>query len=1061
MKLLGLYIDGYGILNNFSLTEEDLSFSPCIVHGLNEAGKSTLLSFIRAVLFGFKAEGGVKEPVRGGKAGGYLLLEDEGVVYRVERYGKGNGKVVVELPDDERAGEELLRSRILRGMSPVLFKNVFAFGMDELRRLDDLEKDEVSAYIYGAGTGTGSQRLAAASVSLEKKAGELFKIRGRKTVLNKMLLELDGLDRKIRELEQQPMRYMTLRDELEELEQTRNSLRDSLANRQKRLRYLDNLLKARAPWNESQDCLNKQRSEEQILYFPEEGSERLSRLESKREEKIAEERTWVSKVKTIEEKLDAVKVDDNILSHTAIIKELEEEKPLYLEKKQNLLELQAKAAESEKNLQERIAALGQGWDESKVLGLDTSMIVRQQLNNYIDLFREQEHKTLFAANQVENRQKEMAERQAERDYIAQQIDDLSLQYEEDSVSDQERLELLEQVAPELEKMSHNRSLQELMYEKLEEINNRQKSVEKILHRQARNKKTIWPVFAAVLLGCLGIGIIYFNAILGLLILGGGIILAVLLNGILAGQIKERRSREEELRTELKELERTRSVTEEQLSRLSQEYAGSEANLSRLALTVAGRENIAREEIPSLRREILAKLENLRQLKEMKARLEKTEQTTARAKRDLQRSQEELEQQKESAKLLRKKWCQWLNQNKYPELNPAGAVDFLSLVERAADAVSRLRGEKKSLSQISNSVAEYERRVNELAISMGIKQVTREEIPGYVSSRTNYLSEQLKAQENQRRYKETLEETLEKTRLVGENLTAIEKEIQELLTLGGAFDEEDFRRRALTYREQREMARSLDVLHKQMLNIAGSATELRDLQEELSSTTRMDHELAKQDLESSVLRMEKDLTLLGDEVADRKQQMKVLESSEELARARQQRDMLLESLAAQAREWQVTVLCAALLEMAREKHERERQPAVLAQASRFIGSMTGERYARTLSPIGAAASLEVEEPDGRRVPAQRLSRGAAGQLYLAIRLALACHFSSVVTPMPVILDDIMVDSDSKRLRGAIKILDEIAWEHQVIFFTCHDYILEAAQEHLSRYSLVRLKDGIKV
>lgn len=704
MKLLELYVDGYGLLHDFYLGGDGLATSPCIVFGLNEAGKTTLLSFIRAVLFGFKSEGGPVEPVRGGRAGGYLVLEDGGEVYRVERYGRGNGKVVVDLPGGGRAGEEVLLGRLLRGVSPVMFKNVFAFGLDELRRLEELASTEVNSYIYGAGTGTRPHRLAGAAAALEKTAGELFRPRGRTQALNKLLLELEALDRRIKELEQQPARYRALREELAGLERERDGMRALRQQRLARLRRLERLIRALPVWNDLQACLAGLQPLERITGDP-------------------------------------------------------------------------------------------GRPGAPV--------------------------------------------------------------ENDPVPPAERLEQLERAALELERLRHTAELRELQGKRLEETGHRLRNVREALSRPAGTGKMIAAFIASVLLAGLGALLVFLKNAPGMVLLVPGMILAALSGGVLAARLGERRARVAELRGELERLEKAGEQLEEELRRLAGEHDAAAATLRRLARALAGRETLTAAEIPLLRRKF-----------------------------------------------------------------------------------------------------ELRQRIEELRV--------------------------------------------------------------------------------------------------QLTSLAGPAGDPAEVGRELGSCTGAELEEEYRELEDALAAGEEALTRLEEEIAARKQEMKVLESGEELARARQRRDMLRESLAAGAREWQVTVLARALLELAREKHERERQPAVLARASRLIGPMTAGRYARVVAPVGAGTRLEVEEPGGRRLEAASLSRGAAGQLYLAVRLALACHFSSVVAPMPVVLDDIMVDFDAVRLRGALQVLDLVAREVQVILLTCHEHVLAAAREQLPRFGLVTME-----
>lgn len=1072
VRLVGLYIKDYGLLHDFSLTEKELCPGPCIIYGLNEAGKSTLLSFIRAVLFGFKAEGSPGEPVWGGPNGGRLLLEENGEVYRVERHGRGNGRVAVELPDGSRAGEELLKTRILRGVSPVLFKNIFAFGMDELRRLEELARDEVSAHIYGAGTGTGPQRLTDAAAWLDKTAGTLFKPRGRTLVLNKLLAELDSLEREIRELEQQPERYNTMRDQLKELERQKDYLRGERDKGQRRLRRLDNLLKARAPWNELRHCLAKRRAGAcgdltssavgiaSPIQFPEDGTDRLGRLEAKRDEKQAEARAWVEKVHVIDAKLAAIQVHEKIISYAAGIEELAEERSLYLEKKQTLAELQARVGGSERAVREKIASLGPGWNADKLVLLDTSLAARRQVDDFSRRFRAIEQNVIVLTGRLTGIGKEAAERRAAGEAWADRLAALPVPSRTSDTAPEQRLEMLEQAALELERQSHCRSLLEVQHNQLAGINDRRQKVETLLRQTTGAKKPPWAVLVAVLSCCLGAGAASYNILLGLLILAGGMGLAVLLHSILAKQAGELRTRTEELSEEIDALEKTRTAVELEVARLGEEMEAGSARLRRVAMTVHGRETLAREDIPGLRRRLMAELETERRRRELGDRLEQAGRALSRAGRELRQMEEELAGQKIAERQLQNEWRQWLDHKGLPLLDTAGAADFMSLAERIADTVGGLQTERKMLEQADAVVQTYERRVTELAAVLDDDRPVREQVSGYVGRLADLLNEQRAACAQRRRYVEELEEAREEKKLAEDNLAAVEQDIRALLALGGACDIEDFRRRMAAYLERRELDRCIEALQGQLLNIAGSAGELRELQEELRSTTRGEHEVQIEALEASLAEIEDELARLGDAAADLKQQMRVLENGEELARARQRRDMLRESLTACGRKWQVTVLCAGLLEMAREKHERERQPAVLARASGLISPMTRGRYTRVVAPVGEAAGLVVEEPGGSRVPAPLLSRGAAGQLYLAVRMALADHFSAAVACMPIILDDILVDFDAGRLRGALQVVNEMAKKHQVILFTCHDYILDAAREQLDGFNLVRLESGVK-
>ena len=98
MRITDLSINGFGIFRDVSIM--DLSPGLTVFEGRNEAGKSTLMSFIRAVLFGFesrKSNQNRYEPLRGGKHGGSLtLLSDDQTLYRIERSeGSSAGRALI------------------------------------------------------------------------------------------------------------------------------------------------------------------------------------------------------------------------------------------------------------------------------------------------------------------------------------------------------------------------------------------------------------------------------------------------------------------------------------------------------------------------------------------------------------------------------------------------------------------------------------------------------------------------------------------------------------------------------------------------------------------------------------------------------------------------------------------------------------------------------------------------------------------------------------------------------------------------------------------------------
>src|SRR6185295_635786 len=94
MRIKRIEIDGFGVWNGLQI--DDLADQATVVYGPNEAGKTTLMQFVRAVLYGFTPERRKRylPPVNGGQPGGRLRVANEFGAFTVCRHGSAS-----EFPD--------------------------------------------------------------------------------------------------------------------------------------------------------------------------------------------------------------------------------------------------------------------------------------------------------------------------------------------------------------------------------------------------------------------------------------------------------------------------------------------------------------------------------------------------------------------------------------------------------------------------------------------------------------------------------------------------------------------------------------------------------------------------------------------------------------------------------------------------------------------------------------------------------------------------------------------------------------------------------------------------
>ena len=139
------------------------------------------------------------------------------------------------------------------------------------------------------------------------------------------------------------------------------------------------------------------------------------------------------------------------------------------------------------------------------------------------------------------------------------------------------------------------------------------------------------------------------------------------------------------------------------------------------------------------------------------------------------------------------------------------------------------------------------------------------------------------------------------------------------------------------------------------------------------------------------------------------------------------------------------LTIGFLEQAEERVHRTIAPVLAGTVREWLPSVTGGRYTDCrVDPENLAA--EVATADGHWQKAELLSHGTAEQVYLLLRLALARHLAS--QSCPLILDDAVASSDSRRKHDLLETLLAVSESTQVILFTHEDDVSEWARERLA-------------
>jgi uncharacterized protein YhaN len=977
MRIERVELDGFG---RFREARWDLPEGITVLRGANEAGKTTLLNAVRALLFGFEAtrDGRTWYPaLAGGRRGGRLVLRTaNGERWVVERHGErgGAGSLAVRAPNGNQGGQETL-DRLLHGADRDLFNNIFAFGLGELQTFASLSADGVRGRIYGAGAGLGGTSAVDLERRLRQQLDAIHLPRGQRP-LNVVLHRIEELRDRIAALERQPEEYEAAHRARAELRERADTLRAAIHERRERAARLGRV-RAAAPVAAELAVVESELAagDATLDAVPVDAAATLDQ----RLGALGRERATLA---AIDEELETARaaragleLDDAVLGVADEIEAVGEERALRAAADARRAELRAAEARHAAAVAEQLARAG-GWEEARLLALDGSIPVVEAIRQHEGTMHsadraaaEAEQRRRAAADELELRRRETIGPDA--------VDDATLAARQAALAALDELRLRQATAAATAGSG-----------------------------TVRPPRAVAMVLAAVAgAACLGVGAVAGAPLPGALV---GLVAAAAILLLFRGASPPPTA------VGTASLDDSRA---EHLAALGLPPEASDAAVRAAADDLAthrARRRLAGEHEAAL----------------------------AARRTELERRDREATAAAEAAASARAAWASWLAERGLPDgLSPDGARQLLDVATLARRAAEERDHERAFLAEIERDEAASAARADALLAGLGIAapadRARREALIVTVVERLD------RSRAEQRRAVE-LDATIE--RLTGRRIPAAgavaerERELEALLAAIGCRDEDGLRRRAAEADARRARQARARELRERLAGIAGSLDAIGPLVAAAVSGDLPALEAEQAELDDELVRLEADEREAFNGIGALDARIRELEAADELGLRRQELAGLEGRAGALAREWAVRAIALRLLEETRARYERERQPDVVRAAESYFERVTDGRYTRIVAPPGDA-TVRVETEGGEVRATEELSRGTAEQLYLALRFGLIEEFGRQAEPLPVVMDDILVNFDAARATRAAAAIAELAERNQVLYFTCHAWTAE--------------------
>ena len=1037
MRITGLHIDGFG---RFA----DRAFGPLerpvtVFYGPNEAGKSTLLEFIRRVLFGFPSgRNRLNEypPLAGGRHGGRVMITtDAGEAITIDRSpGRGDGPVSLTTGAGETLPDSELQ-RLLGNHSRNVFEGIFAFTMDELNDQNRLSDDNVNLQIYSAGI--GAMKLPDALATLDRQKREIFLPSGRNQSVARAAQSIEQTDSKLQQVAGHATEYRRQSDRLAEIDREYQTLADRRLRLMSEKERNENLITAWDPWNELISSEQRLAELPVVEGFPENGVIRLEMLETQAEAAREELSAAEERVKGIRASVDREIEHLEILDRSSEVRALERGRGAFDQSVKDLPERRAELSSKRSELQTSLANLGSDWDTERLTSFDLSLVVREEVANYGERIRE-------AQVAVQRWQATLAQ---EETTLADAVG--AVQQAQSECDASAPLELDERdIGERRRRIRQSRSI----LDELGRAEDRSRDLQAQIGDGPEPGADGSPAGRSRLLaGTLGVlGVVMLVAGLWLAAtttFGAGAILAAF-GAVLAtvAVFWFLRGRADGSATASPAEARVRGQIREVDEQLTRIRSRLQADADALSLATVNSDTLLEAE-----EGLDAANAGLREWRQLETVLV---QATERVERQTQRrddAQQAVQDAQAALEAKQQAWQAWLQQRGLlSTFLPDSIQELRTLVDLARTHHREVVDMGNRIAAIQTDIDEFIAMARPLAEDHGFAAEWSDypRVAGVSDDIIDLHRDVTEAARNRTDAAKELDEAQQDMEARQKGRQDVADQIDVLLKSGEAEDADDFRRRDRVYQERDDLTATISGALEQMQRISGPGKALDTLRDTLANTDIQSIRDDVRQCETTLEETEARRSELDTERGSIRAMLDGLASEEDSSRLRLERHRLSEELQEHARDWAVRAIAESLIRQAQSKFEQERQPDVIRHAERFFRDVTDDAYQTVFSPLGSSEINVMDAAGNVRTP-QQLSRGTREQLFLALRFGLILEMGQHSERLPVIVDEALVNFDPTRGTKAAGSFIELSATNQVLVFTCHpqivDWFVDAADE----------------
>jgi uncharacterized protein YhaN len=386
MKVRDIQIDGFGVWSGLSV--DSMPEGMTVFYGPNEAGKTTLMNFLRTMFYGFTAERRQRylPPVYPGKPGGAMRVSGPGGGYEIARRATLNdpsiiGQLTVTSSDGVTQGQHRLTS-LLGSVDESIFTNVFAIGLRELQELSTLDDTAAADELYKLSSGLDRVSLVDVMRQLKSARGQLVANDAESGQMASMLAKREKLRDELEQLTTRGRRWGELAAHRKNQQNEIDELKLRVEQWELEAKAVETALQVRDPWTHRDNARNRLKALNARVDLPENAVDKLREIQEQIEDKRRQIQAIKEERKQVRRRASDMPVSKGILSLAGKIEAAGEQGPWIASLQKQIQRLESEVSQTQEQLVEDAKRLGLSEADQ------TALLHDKRLANMPDLSRQ-------------------------------------------------------------------------------------------------------------------------------------------------------------------------------------------------------------------------------------------------------------------------------------------------------------------------------------------------------------------------------------------------------------------------------------------------------------------------------------------------------------------------------------------------------------------------------------------------------------------------------------------------------------------------------------------------